>query len=252
MEGRKQYIVGGNWKCNGSVQEVQSLVSDILNKLEFDQKNVQVFVAPVSIHIASVKALVNKNVFVAAQNMSSTGNGAYTGEISGEQLKDFEIDWVILGHSERRQYYNETNEVVASKVERTQALGLNAVVCIGESLEQREAGTTNEHLKAQLDAIKGSITDWSKIVLAYEPIWAIGTGKTATPEIAEETHLFIRQWLNEAVGEETANSVRIQYGGSVNAKNAASLIAQPNIDGFLVGGASLKPEFLDVVKAANA
>lgn len=252
MEARKQYIVGGNWKSNGSVQEVQSLVSDILNKLEFDQKNVQVFVAPVSIHIASVKALVNKNVFVAAQNMSATGNGAFTGEISGEQLKDFEIDWVILGHSERRQYYNETNEVVASKVERTQALGLNAVVCIGESLEQREAGTTNEHLKAQLDAIKGSIKDWSKIVLAYEPIWAIGTGKTATPEIAEETHLFIRQWLVENVGEETAHSVRIQYGGSVNAKNAASLIAQPNIDGFLVGGASLKPEFIDVVKAANA
>ena len=157
--------------------------------------------------------------------MSSTGNGAFTGEISGEQLLDFDVQWVLIGHSERRTLYNETNEVVASKVAKAQALGLNSILCLGESLEQREAEQTNDHLKAQLDSVKDSVKDWSKIVLAYEPIWAIGTGKTATPEIAEETHAYIRQWATEALGEETANALRIQYGGSVNGKNAASLIA---------------------------
>jgi triosephosphate isomerase len=254
MEGQdrtKKYIVGGNWKCNGSVQSVKDLVSNVLNKLQFSEDKAEVFVAPVSIHIASVKALVNKNIKVAAQNMSATGSGAFTGEISGEQLKDFEVNWVILGHSERRQHYNDTNEVVATKVAKAQTLGLHSCVCVGESEAQREAGETNAHLKEQLDAVKGSISDWSRIVLAYEPIWAIGTGKTATPEIAEETHVYIRQWLTENIGEELAQSVRIQYGGSVNAKNCASLIEKPNIDGFLVGGAALKPEFLDIVASCS-
>jgi len=184
--------------------------------------------------------------------MSATGNGAFTGEISGEQLKDFEVNWVLIGHSERRTIMGESNEVVAAKTARAQALGLNAIVCLGESLEQREAGTTNDHLKAQLDSVKDSIKDWSTIVLAYEPIWAIGTGKTATPEIAEATHEYIRQWLASEISEEVSQSTRIQYGGSVNAKNAAELIAKDNIDGFLVGGASLKPDFLDIISAANA
>ena len=125
-------------------------------------------------------------------------------------------------------------------------------MCLGESLEQREAGQTNEHLRSQLDAILPSVSNWSSIVLAYEPIWAIGTGKTATPEMAEATHAYIRSWLTENTSDEIANSVRIQYGGSVNAKNADSLISQPNIDGFLVGGASIKPEFLDIIAAVSA
>ena len=180
-----------------------------MNKIEFNGEKVEVFIAPVSIHIASVKALINQNISVAAQNMSGTGNGAFTGEISGEQLNDFEIKTVILGHSERRQHFGETSEVVAGKVARAQELGLNACLCVGESLETREAGTTNNYLKEQLDACKGSIKDWSRIVLAYEPIWAIGTGKTATPEIAESTHQYIRQWLAENAGEEVSQSVRI-------------------------------------------
>ena len=125
-------------------------------------------------------------------------------------------------------------------------------MCLGESLEQREAGTTNDHLKSQLDSVKDSIKDWSSVVLAYEPIWAIGTGKTATPDIAEETHVYIRSWLAENVSEEVSQSVRIQYGGSVSAKNAADLIAKPNIDGFLVGGASIKPDFEAIITAVNA
>ena len=253
MEGvQRQFIIGGNWKCNGTVQSVKDLVKDVLNKAEFSADKLEVVVAPISIHIASVKALLNENIKVAAQNMSQTGNGAFTGEISGEQLKDFEIQWVILGHSERRTVFGETNETVAAKLARAQSLGLKSIVCLGESLEQREAGETNDHLKNQLNAIKSSVKDWSAVVLAYEPIWAIGTGKTATPDMAEETHSYIRQWLTENTSEEIANSVRIQYGGSVTGKTAGDLISKPNIDGFLVGGASLKPDFLDIIKAANS
>ena len=141
--------------------------------------------------------------------------------------------------------------MVAKKLVKAQSLNLNVILCLGESEEQRDEGSTNDHLKCQLDAIRDSVQDWSRVVLAYEPIWAIGTGKTATPEIAEETHAYIRSWLTENVGEEIAASTRIQYGGSVNAKNAGELIAQPNIDGFLVGGASLKTDFLDIINAAN-
>ena len=250
MDTGRKYVIGGNFKSNGDLNSIKQLINETMNKLAFNENQVEVFVAPTSIHIASVKALINQNISVAAQNMSLTGNGAFTGEISGEMLADFDVKTVLVGHSERRSLYGETNEQVAGKVKRAQDLGIKAVVCIGETLEQREGGTTNDVLKEQLDAIKSSITDWSKIVLAYEPVWAIGTGKTATPEIAEETHKFIRQWLNQNCGEAIANSIRIQYGGSVNAKNAPQLIAQPNIDGFLVGGASLKPEFADIVKAA--
>ena len=249
---QRKYIIGGNWKCNGTVQSIKDLVGDVLNKAEFSADRVEVVVAPISIHIASVKALLKDSIKVAAQNMSTTGNGAFTGEISGEQLRDFDIEWVLIGHSERRVVFGESNETVAAKVGRAQDVGLNAILCLGESLEQREAEQTNAHLKAQLDSAKDSIKDWSKIVLAYEPIWAIGTGKTATPEIAEAAHAYIRSWLSENVSEEVSAATRIQYGGSVNAKNAETLIAQPNIDGFLVGGASLKPDFGVIIAACNA
>ena len=141
--------------------------------------------------------------------------------------------------------------MVAAKAAMAQEAGLNSIICIGEKLEQRENGTTNDVLKTQLDGFKNSIKDWSKVVIAYEPVWAIGTGKTASPEIAQETHTFIRSWMKDNVSADVASSTRIQYGGSVSAKNAADLIIQPDIDGFLVGGASLKPDFLDIVKAAN-
>ena len=150
-------IVGGNWKCNGTVQSIKDLVNDVLNKAEYDHEKVDVIVAPTSIHIASVKALLKENVKVMAQNMSQTGNGAFTGEISAEQLKDFDVQWVLIGHSERRNLFGETDAQVATKVAKAQAIGLNAIVCFGEHLEQREAGETNDVLKTQLDAIKDSV-----------------------------------------------------------------------------------------------
>ena len=182
--------------------------------------------------------------------MSSTGKGAYTGEISGEHLKDFDVNWVIVGHSERRHVYKETDEIVATKVQQAQDIGLNAIVCVGETLDQREAQQTEQVLKTQLEGFKGSVKDWNRIVIAYEPVWAIGTGKAATPEIAQAAHHYIRSWLSDNVSEDVAAKIRIQYGGSVNGKNAADLFKQADIDGFLVGGASLKPDFLDIIKAA--
>ena len=180
----RKYIIGGNWKCNGTLQSVKDLIKGVLNMAEFDQAKLDVVVAPVSIHIASVKALLNDNIKVACQNVSQTGKGAFTGEISCEQLKDFDVDWVIIGHSERRTLYGETDQIVATKTAQAQETGLNAIVCIGELLEQRENGTTNDVLKTQLSAFKDSVKDWSRVVIAYEPVWAIGTGKTASPEIA--------------------------------------------------------------------
>jgi triosephosphate isomerase (TIM) len=244
-------IIGGNWKCNGSVAFVKDHCN-VLNAIDYDHAAVDVVVAPISLHIASLKAMVNSNIKVASQNISASKNGAFTGEVSAEQILDFELQWTIIGHSERRAQQGETDEVVAKKVGRAQEVGLSALLCIGETLEQRESGSTNDVLKTQLDAVKDSITDWSRIVLAYEPVWAIGTGKTATPEIAQEAHAYIRSWMAENVSAEVSAATRIQYGGSANAGNCGALIAQPDIDGFLVGGASLKAEFADIVKTVAA
>jgi triosephosphate isomerase len=254
MEGgapAKKYIIGGNWKSNGTVSFVRDHVTNVLNTIKFDESKVEVIVAPLSIHIPSAKALLNKEIKVSSQNVSATKDGAFTGEVSAEQLTDFDLHWTLIGHSERRQHYGETDEIVAKKVTRAQEGGLSAIVCIGETLEQREGGQTADVVKAQLDAFIDSVTDWQRIVVAYEPIWAIGTGKTATPEIAQETHAVIRQHLVDKIKEPRAMALRIQYGGSVNDKNAKTLIEQPDIDGFLVGGASLKEAFKVIVEAAN-
>ena len=248
---QRKYIVGGNWKSNGTVSFVKTQCTEVLNTMAFDTNLTEVVVAPVAIHIASAKAMLNENVQVSAQNISATKNGAFTGEVSAEQIKDFGLQWTIVGHSERRQLFGETNPVVAQQVLRAQEAGLFTLLCCGETLQEREAEKTNDVLREQLQACLESISDWNRIVIAYEPVWAIGTGKTATPEIAQEAHAFIRQWLAGATSQEVSNRVRIQYGGSANAANAANLIAQPDIDGFLVGGASLKPEFATIVQIVN-
>ncbi len=208
VESRK-YIVGGNWKSNGSVDFVRKICTDTLNTASFDPSKVEVVVAPVFIHIASAKAMLNQNINVAAQNCSAHKNGAFTGEVSAEQIKDFGVNWVIIGHSERRTLFGETNEIVAAKVTRAQEAGLYTILCIGETLSQRESGKTNEVLREQLLAVKESVIDWSRIVIAYEPVWAIGTGKTASPEQAQETHAFIRSWLADNLSKEVAEHTRI-------------------------------------------
>lgn len=247
--GRKPWV-GGNWKCNGSVDSLEALCSALNDKAEFTENQCDVVICPSPIHIALVKSRLNKEFRVASQNCSKTGNGAYTGEVSVEQIRDFGLEWTLVGHSERRQYYGEADDVVAAKVEMCQKGGLNAAVCIGELLSEREAGETLKVCKRQVEAFVPKITDWSKIVIAYEPVWAIGTGKVATPAEAQEAHEEIRKLITEKVDEKTATALRIVYGGSVNEKNCDELYRQVDIDGFLVGGASLKPSFSEIIGCA--
>eukprot|EP00330_Aristerostoma_sp_ATCC50986_P004075 CAMPEP_0114579734 /NCGR_PEP_ID=MMETSP0125-20121206/4087_1 /TAXON_ID=485358 ORGANISM="Aristerostoma sp., Strain ATCC 50986" /NCGR_SAMPLE_ID=MMETSP0125 /ASSEMBLY_ACC=CAM_ASM_000245 /LENGTH=251 /DNA_ID=CAMNT_0001770727 /DNA_START=62 /DNA_END=813 /DNA_ORIENTATION=- len=248
----RKLFIGGNWKCNNSLVQTQDLVKNVYNKLDFDTNKVEVVCSPVFVHIPWVLQNVQSKVQVSAQNSSLTGYGAYTGEIAPQHLSDLGLKWVILGHSERRQYYNETDQVVANKTKYAIENNLSVILCIGESLEQREAGKTLDVVTSQLNAVKSQLSQdaWKNVVIAYEPIWAIGTGKTASPEQAEEVHVAIRNWISKDLSSNLAQTTRIIYGGSANEKNCKDLFAQKNIDGFLVGGASLKPAFNDIVNSA--
>jgi len=241
-------IVGGNWKCNpDSVAKLDELVAN-LNAC--DTSKCEVYVCPVSVHIPLVQSKFKEGVMVCPQNCNFKGCGAYTGEVSAEQLVDMKIEWVLLGHSERREYFKEDDTMLATKLAYVLDKGLKCVFAIGEKKEERESGKTMEVLIKQMEQIKG-LLDPAKVVIAYEPVWAIGTGLTATPEVAQETHADIRKWIAENVSAECAEGIRIQYGGSANGKNAPDLSKQPDIDGFLVGGASLKPEFASIVAAIS-
>ncbi|CAD8206625.1 unnamed protein product [Paramecium pentaurelia] len=250
----RRYFVGGNWKCNNTIAQTQSLINTVINRLVFDVAKVEVAVAPIFLHVPWVQANIQKNVQVAVQNTSLTKMGAYTGEISVEQVKDFGIPWVILGHSERRQYYGETNEIVGKKTRLALDHQLKVMACVGEKLADRESGQTTQVIQAQLDSIKKELTteQWANVVVAYEPVWAIGTGRTASPEQAQDVHAFIRGWLKSQIGAQAEQQTRIIYGGSVTEKNALDLIKQKDLDGFLVGGAALKSAFTDIVAAAHS
>lgn len=248
----RKLLVGGNWKCNGSVDFSRSFPSSVLKTLSFNQNKVEVVVAPSFLHIgAAQQALAGSQVQLSAQNCSLYDNGAYTGETSATMLKDFGLNWVILGHSERRHVFGESDQVVASKVKAALDKDLNVMACIGEKLDEREAGQTNAVNARQLQAIREQVDDWSKIVIAYEPVWAIGTGVTASPEQAQEAHDNLRAWLRSNISADAADKTRILYGGSVTDKNADDLISKPDVDGFLVGGASLKDAFRDIVRACD-
>ncbi|CAI5494860.1 unnamed protein product [Closterium sp. Naga37s-1] len=249
--GRK-FIVGGNWKCNGTQESIKKLVG-VLNGATVPSGDVvEVVIAPPAIYIPLVKAELRKDFAVSAQNAWVSKGGAFTGEVSADMLVDLDIPWVILGHSERRTIIKESNEFVADKVAYALGKGLKVIACIGESLEQRESGETVAVVSAQVKAIADKITKWDDVVLAYEPIWAIGTGKVATPAQAQETHADIRKYVAENVSADVAAAIRIQYGGSVNAANCKELAALPDVDGFLVGGAALKPEFVDIINSATS
>lgn len=247
----RKFFVGGNWKMNGTKSSIKEIVNN-LNSAKLDP-NAEVVVAPPALYLHYVRDSLNNGIEVSAQNVYDKPNGAYTGEISVEQLKDSNVTWAILGHSERRTILGETDEVVASKTKFATDGGLSVIWCCGESLEEREAGKTVAVVTKQLDALKAKIgSDWLKIVIAYEPIWAIGTGKVATTEQAQEVHAAIRQWLQEKVDAKAADETRILYGGSVSEKNCKELSKQADIDGFLVGGASLKPAFVDIINSTQA
>uniref|UniRef100_H3G874 glyceraldehyde-3-phosphate dehydrogenase (phosphorylating) n=1 Tax=Phytophthora ramorum TaxID=164328 RepID=H3G874_PHYRM len=244
----RKFFVGGNWKCNGSLGQAQELVG-MLNTAKIPA-GVEVVVAPSQVHAATVKASLRADVRVSGQDVWKQGNGAFTGETSAEMLKDLGAEYTLVGHSERREK-GETNEVVAKKAAYALEKGLAVIACIGETKELREANKTVAYITEQLDAYAAEINDWTNVVIAYEPIWAIGTGLTASPEQAQDVHASIRAWLKEKVSPEAAEKTRVIYGGSVGAKNAPELSQKEDIDGFLVGGASLKPDFLQIINAQN-
>jgi len=245
----RKFFVGGNFKSNGTISLIKAIIG-VLNQASLNP-NVEVIISPPAIYLLLANQMVLNDIQVAAQNVYDKGNGAYTGEISAAQLKDAGINWVIIGHSERRALLGESDEFVASKTKAALAGGLSVILCIGESLEEREAGTTIDVVTRQLKAVAGEVSDWSNIVIAYEPVWAIGTGKVATTEQAQEVHAAIRKWLRETVSDKAAEETRILYGGSVTDKNSKELATQPDVDGFLVGGASLKSAFVDIINSAT-
>lgn len=245
----RKKIVAGNWKMNKTPKEALELVELLKDKVDTDTVDV-VFCVPAIDIIPVAEALKGTKIALGAQNMHFEESGAYTGEISAAMLKECGVQYVVLGHSERREYFGETDETVNKKVKKALEHGLTPIMCCGETLQQREEGVTMEHIRTQIKRglLGVAASDVAKMVIAYEPIWAIGTGKTATDEQAEEVCAAIRQVVGEVFGTDTAEAVRIQYGGSVNGKNAASLFAKADIDGGLVGGASLKTEFEQIVK----
>jgi len=245
----RKFFVGGNWKMNGSKESIDKII-EFLTAGPLDP-NAEVVVGVSPCYLDYVRSKLPKTIGVAAQNCYKAEKGAFTGEISPSMIKDCGCDWVILGHSERRNVFGETDQLVGEKVGFALQSGLNVIPCIGELLEEREAGKTTDVCFRQLKAIADNVSDWSKVVIAYEPVWAIGTGKTATPEQAQEVHAAIRKWLEENVSADVASSTRILYGGSVSATNCRELAACPDIDGSLVGGASLKPDFVQIVNATQ-
>jgi triosephosphate isomerase len=247
-------IIAGNWKLNKTSHEAIVLVSELKREI-VDVQGVDVVLCPPFTALGDVAdTLTDTNIALGAQNIFWEDAGAFTGEISGPMLKDLGVTYVIVGHSERRQYFYETNETVNKRLRAALRHGITPIVCVGENLAQRESNKTFDVIK---DHCEGSLSGLSaeemkKVVLAYEPVWAIGTGKTATPMQAQEVHVFIRQLLGKMFDIETASSVRIQYGGSVTPDNVALLMSQADIDGALVGGASLKAlSFAAIVKGAK-
>lgn len=249
MPARRPFI-GGNFKCNGSLAFIKSHVFAIASHNIPD--SVDVIIAPSSVHLSTaIAANTSKQLKIAAQNVYFEGNGAWTGETSVEMLLDMDLSHVIIGHSERRRIMGETNEQSAKKAKRALEKGMIVIFCIGETLDERKANKTMDVNIAQLEALNNELGDtkklWKNVVIAYEPVWSIGTGVVATPEQAEEVHMGLRKWFAEKVCSEGAQHIRIIYGGSANSGNCEKLGQCQNIDGFLVGGASLKPEFMTMI-----
>ncbi|KAK4691257.1 triosephosphate isomerase (TIM), partial [Lecanoromycetidae sp. Uapishka_2] len=243
----RQFFVGGNFKMNGTIKSITDIVHN-LNSAPLDPKT-EVVIAPPGLFLLLVREHLKSEIEVCSQNVFDKPNGAFTGEISAEQLSDSKIGWALCGHSERRVILKEDDQFIASKTAAALDGGLGVILCCGETLEQREADKTIDVVTTQLKAVADKTKDWSRIVVAYEPVWAIGTGKVASTEQAQEVHAAIRKWLGEVVSKEAAEKTRIIYGGSVSEKNCKELAKQEDIDGFLVGGASLKPAFVDIINS---
>lgn len=251
MEKDRKLIIAGNWKMNKTVAEGLDLVQGLKRELA-NVKEVDIVICPPFTALSDISKLVlDSNIRLGAQNMSENNYGAFTGEVAAGMLKEFSVRYVILGHSERRQYQKEPDELIAKKALAAHAAQIKPIVCVGETLEEREAGNTEKVVERQIKGSLAGLTpeQMEETIVAYEPVWAIGTGKTATSAQAQEVHAFIRKKLTFMYSETVAKRVRIQYGGSVKAQNARELMGQPDVDGALVGGASLEVRsFSDIIK----
>jgi len=244
----RRFFVGGNWKMNPETKKFIDEYSQQMNAATLAE-DVQVVIAPPAIFADYIRVHLRPRFEVALQNCYKVTKGAFTGEMSPEMAMDMGLPWIIIGHSERRQIFKETDQEIADKTAHALSVGASVIFCIGETLAEREAGKTNDVVFSQMEFLLAKKPDWSRVVIAYEPVWAIGTGKTASPQQAEEVHAALRSWLSQK-GVQQSTTVRIIYGGSVTAANCKELGGQPNIDGFLVGGASLKVnEFVQIINA---
>ncbi len=252
----RKIIVAGNWKMNHNYDEATGFVQELLPHLKsVESNNVEMMIAPSFLFVEKLKALAQEShLQIGAQDVSSQEKGAYTGEVSAEMLASIKSDFAIIGHSERREYHQESNELIKEKMIKLFNYNIRPIVCIGETLEQREQGITKAVILSQLKGCFSGIelAKHLEVVIAYEPVWAIGTGKTATPEMAEEVHAMIREWLTSEYGKDCSQAIHILYGGSMKPDNIEALVNQPNIDGGLIGGASLKvSSYLEMIKIAS-
>jgi len=250
--GARRKILFGNWKCNPASLKAGLDLANTFKGCAFDATKVEVGIFCNPLHgDALMDAFSGCQIEVGVQNVSKMPDGAFTGETSSGMAAECGYGWACIGHSERRSLYGETDDDCVEKTIKAQGAGLRVIFCIGESLKEREEGVTDKVNQRQLEKVLPIVKDWDKFVIAYEPVWAIGTGKVATPEQAQETHANIRKYLREKCGDVAADKVRIQYGGSASPENCDSLISKPDIDGFLVGGASLKPAFTKMIECLN-
>lgn len=252
----RRFFISGNWKMNTTPVEAEALITDVLKGLSSELHQTDVVVCPPFLSIAKVVEKISDSGLIrtGAQNLNENKNGAFTGEVSGSMIKEAGCDYVIIGHSERREYFGETDALVNSKIKRALSSGLMPILCVGEVLSERKSNLHKAVVEKQIRAAFNDIEKAAvnKIVVAYEPVWAIGTGETATPEQAQEMHAFIRGLLTELYGEEISDSTRILYGGSMKPDNAAELLTQKDVDGGLIGGASLSANnFLEIISIAE-
>jgi triosephosphate isomerase (TIM) len=250
----RRKVIAGNWKMHKDLSESQNLISKLINELGKEDVNCDIIICPPFTSLSEAANLVkNTKIKLGAQNMHFEDKGAFTGEVSAAMLKSVGCEYVILGHSERRAIFNESDEIINRKIKKALGSGLKPIFCIGETLQQREGGIMNDVLKRQVtEGLQHiSIGEMEKVIIAYEPVWAIGTGVTASPQQAQEVHVYVRQLINNIFGEDTAQELIIQYGGSVKPDNARELLSQSDIDGALVGGACLEADsFLKIIKSA--
>jgi triosephosphate isomerase len=249
----RRKLIAGNWKMNKDIHETASLINELKERLKDFRNEVDVVICPPYTSLVVAKSLIKDSLIkLGAQNMSHYDDGAYTGEVSAKMLTTIGCAFVILGHSERRQYFKETDGLINAKIKKTLNVGLTPIVCIGETLEERESGITDKIITTQIRGVLHELTssEVEKLVIAYEPVWAIGTGKNATPEQANQVHKLIRKLIGQMFSWALAEKIIIQYGGSMNAQNASSLLSQSDIDGGLIGGASLKSDaFMAIIQA---